>query len=98
MQKKDPNKNNNQLGNLIERYKKILKPPQASVEKEAIVVIEKVTNIRLLPHQITYTVSSKTLFVKAPSIIRSELKVYHPTIIKELQAHLGAQNSPHTIL
>lgn len=98
MKKKSPNENRAQLGNLLERYKKILKPPQATVEKEAIVVIKELTNIGVLPHQLTYIVATKTLVLKTPSIIRSELKVHHLAIIKELQSRLGAQNAPHTIL
>jgi hypothetical protein len=96
--KKDPNENKNQLGNLLERYKRILKPPQATVEKEAIIVIATLTNITLLPHQLSYTVSSRTLIIKAPSIIRSELKIHHPAIVKDLQGRLGAQNAPSTII
>jgi hypothetical protein len=96
--RKDPLENKNQLGNLLERYKKLIKPPQATVEKEAIVVIEGLTTIKLLSHQLTYTVGSRTLIIKAPSIICSELRVHHPVIIKELQRRLGAQNAPITIL
>jgi hypothetical protein len=96
--RKDPNQNENQLGNLLERYKKILKPPQASVEKEAILVIKELTSITVHSHQISYTVGSRTLVIKTPSIIRSELKSHHPAIIKELQGRLGAQNAPTTII
>jgi hypothetical protein len=99
MQKrKDPNENKNQLGNLLERYKRIIKPPQATVVKEAVLIIEGITTIKLLPHQLSYTVGSRTLFIKAPSIICSELRSHHPTIIKELQSRLGAQNAPTTII
>lgn len=96
--KKDPKENKNQLGNLLERYKRILKPPQASVEKEAIIVIESITGITLQPQQINYTVVSRTLVIKAPSIIRSELKIHHPDIVKELQSRLGVQNAPSVII
>lgn len=96
--RKDPNQNKSQLGNLLERYKKIIKPPQATVEKEAVVIIAEITSITLLPHQLSYTVASKTLVIKAPSIIRSELRVHHSVIVGELQRRLGAQNAPTTII
>lgn len=96
--RKDPAENSTQLGNLLERYKKIFQPPQASVVKEAIVVIEMITTIKLLPQQLTYSVGTKTLIIKAPSVLRSELMPHHQTIIKELQTRLGAQNAPHTLL
>jgi hypothetical protein len=99
MQKrKDPNENKNQLGNLLERYKKILKPPQATVEKEAVLVIESLYSIKLQPHQVTYAVGSRTLIIKAPSIICSELRTHHPEIVRELQSRLGVQNAPTTII
>lgn len=96
--KKDPKENKDQLGNLLERYRRILKPPQASVEKEAIIVITSITGITLLPQQLSYVVGSRTLVIKAPSIIRSELKIHHPNIVKELQTRLGAQNAPSVII
>ena len=96
--KKDPTGNINQLGNLLERYLKVLKPPQASVEKECIEVIKEITTLELKPHHIKYTVGSKTISITAPSILRSELRRFHPEIIQELQKRLGAQNAPTTII
>jgi len=96
--KKDPTFDTNQLGNLLERYKKVLKPPQASMEKECLEVIKEITTLELNPKQIKYTVGTKTISITAPSILRSELKRSHPEIIKALQKRLGAQNAPTTII
>lgn len=96
--KKDPTENETQLGNLLERYKKLIKPPQASVEKEAIIVIKELTDITLLPQQLSYTVSTRTLSIKAPSVLRSELFQHRSRILEGLHLRLGAQNAPHTIL
>jgi hypothetical protein len=98
MDKKDPSENVSQLGNLIERYKKILKPPQASVEKEFIMVAKEVVGIELKPNQVSYTVSTKTIYIKAPSLLRSELLLYKVEILLNLKERLGDQNSPTTIL
>lgn len=98
MQKKDPSQNSAQLGNLLERYKKIFKPPQASVEKEAIEVVKHVCGIQLLPHQLSYTVATKTLYIKAPSLLRSELLMHRSTIVTELRTRLGEGNAPTTLL
>ena len=96
--KKNPGDNIQQLGNLIERYKKILKPPQASVEKVAIDVIKERFGITLQPNQISYTVASKILAIKAPSLIRSELMRQSGEIKAELRNRLGEHNSPTTLI
>lgn len=96
--RKEPTENESQLGNLLERYKRILVPPQASVEKEAIAVIKEVTNITLTTTQVSYTVGTRTLAIVAPSLIRSELKTHHGAIMKELQHRLGVKNAPGAII
>jgi len=96
--KKDPSFNKNQLGNLLERYKTHFQPPQASVEKECILVIKDVTGIELTKQQISYSVVTRTLVIKAPSLIRSELKTKHPLILKELSGRLGSKNPPVAII
>ena len=98
MKKKDPTENHSQLGNLLERYKRCFTPPQASVEKECITVIKEVCDIGLLPHQVSYTVSTRTIAIKAPSLLRSELRLHHEAILVALGKRLGNKNSPHTII
>jgi hypothetical protein len=97
MKKKDPTENLSQLGNLLLRYKKKFKPPQASVEKVAIEVIAEVCGYTLLPHQIEYTVSTKTLTIKAPSLVRSELKTHTVRILQLLRERL-LDSAPTTLL
>jgi hypothetical protein len=96
--KKDPTRSENQLGNLLERYRKIFKPPQASVERECIAVITEVCGITLLPHQIEYNVATRTLQLKTPSLLRSELKLKSELILTELAKRLDASTTPTTLL
>jgi hypothetical protein len=98
MRRKLPTENYNQLGNLLERYKKHFKPPQASVEKVCISVIKDITGMPLGAHQITYTVHSRTVTIKAPSLIKSELKTHHTAILLELEKRLGLGGAPTTII
>lgn len=98
MRKKDPNESVHQLGNLLARYKAVLKPPQASVEKECVIVIKDVTGIELLPQQVSYTVSTKTLVLKTPSLLRSELMLHRQAILSELKQRLGEKGAPETII
>lgn len=92
--RKPPTDNGQQLGNLIERYKRILKPPQASVEKQAIETIANITGIVLQADQVGYQTGSRTLIIKAPSLVRSELLLSYDAILKALQAELGTANAP----
>jgi hypothetical protein len=96
--KKSPTNNEQQLGNLLARYKDHFKPPQASVVKECLEVIQDVTGIVLEQKHLTYMVSNKTLTVQTSSLIRSELKTKHQVITKELEKRLGAHNAPKVII
>jgi hypothetical protein len=98
MRKKDPTENQNQLGNLLERYKRILHPPQATVEKEAIDVIKNLTGITVKNNQLRYSVGTRTLSISAPSLIRSELRSRHREILTELQKRLGVAHAPTAII
>jgi len=86
------------LGDLFARYKKTLKAPQASIEKEALVVIEEVTTIKLSIDQINYTVSTRTLALNIPSVVKSELRLKQKNILQELETRLGRDSAPKTIL
>lgn len=92
--KKDPTNNRQQLGNLLARYTHLLKPPQSSVELAAIKSIEQVTGVTLKPTQLAYTVSTRTLVIKAPSVVRSELSLSHTQILQSLKEDLGVGNAP----
>jgi hypothetical protein len=98
MDKKDPSSNTGQLGNLIERYKKILKPPQSSVVKEVIGVIEEVVGIKVSAHQLEYKVASRTVFIRTPSVIKGEILQRRDLIKQKLTDRLGELNAPVNFL
>ncbi|MEN9920283.1 MAG: hypothetical protein RL538_176 [Candidatus Parcubacteria bacterium] len=98
MKKKDPSENKEQLGRLLERYKVFLKPPQASVEKECLQVISEVTGIMLRSDQVSYTVATKTLYIKAPSLLRSELLLRRVELLEAFKGRLGGGSAPSSIL
>lgn len=75
---------------LFDKYLKNLKAPQKTVEKAALDAIEAILGLRLLPEQIEYTVATKTLYIKAPALIRSEIKINAEQINKHLQIILAA--------
>ncbi len=86
------------LSSLFLRYEGRLKPPQASVEKVCIEVIAEVTSMKLTKDQVKYTVSTRTIAVLAPSLIKSEIRFHHTKILKQLQNQLGEKHSPKVML
>ncbi len=94
MRKKDPTGNSEQLGNLLLRYKKIFKPPQESVLIEVARVVSEVVGVSVSSKQFNYTVSSKIVYIKTPSLIKSEIIKKKADIKKALSERLGEGNVP----
>ena len=86
------------IGDLFDRYKKRFKAPQASVEKVCIKIIKDVTNFDLKTDQVKYTVSTRTIYLQVPSILKTELKFHYKTILKNLEYELGKETTPKIIL
>lgn len=86
------------VGDLFEKYKIHFKAPQATVEKACSEAIFKVTGFKVSSDLITYTVSTKTLSMQIPSVLKSELRFHYQSIFKELKNILGETGSPETIL
>jgi hypothetical protein len=86
------------LSSLFERYQKLLVPPQASVEKRVAEIICEITPLQIKPEQVSYSVGSKTISLKVPSILKSELQHHKATILTRLESEMGIKNSPKTIL
>jgi hypothetical protein len=82
------------LGDLFERYRTRIKAPQASVEKECLVIINELTHLKLEMSHIEYTVSTRTLSLRVPSILRTEILFKKQLILDKLKAHLGADSCP----
>jgi hypothetical protein len=86
------------LGDLFGKYQTKFKAPQASVEKACIEAIFKATNYRLKEEMVVFTVSTKTISLNVPSILKSEIKFKHRDILKDLEMSLGKDVSPKVIL
>jgi hypothetical protein len=86
------------VGDLFEKYRHLLKPPQASVEKECLEVIKKITGFDLSEYKITYTVSTRTISLGVPSVLKSEIKFNQEKILSQLRINLGETNCPKIII
>lgn len=83
---------------LLARYRDRLRPPQASVEGIAIEVVGEVTGYTLRPEQVVYTVATRTLAFRVPSILKTELLTHRTAILAGLEQRLGATHTPETLL
>lgn len=86
------------VGDLFEKYRKHFKAPQATVEKACAKVIKKVSGFDVSPENITYTVSTHTISLQVPSVLKSELRFYNEKILQQLQQDLGETGAPKLIL
>lgn len=82
------------LGDLFERYRTRIKAPQASVEKECLLIIKELTQFDLELSQVEYTVSTRTLSLRVPSVLRTEILLKKPEILERFKSHLGADSCP----
>jgi len=86
------------IGDLFAKYKEHFKAPQASVEKEFIIVVKEVTGFELKPEQVTYTVSTRIISLQVPSLLKNELKFKQAEILNRLSNRLGKKSCPKLVL
>jgi hypothetical protein len=82
------------VGDFFEKYKARLKAPQSTVERECVSVIKELTGFELKPSQVSYTFSTRTISIQAPSIIKTELRFKQQAILSELENRLGKDGCP----
>ena len=85
------------ISDLFERYKNKIKPPQSAVINEFVGVVKEVLDFDIKPDQCSYTVTTKTIHLKTPSVLKSEILRQKNTILGALKKQLGT-NSPEQIV
>lgn len=85
------------ISDLFEKYKVTLRAPQGIVVKEVIEVVTDLTGITLQSKYIKYAVSTKTISITAPSIVKQEIKMHQAEILLHLKARLGEKSVPKII-
>jgi hypothetical protein len=87
-----------QISDLFEKYRTRFKAPQATVEKACAKAISEITGFSIDLEQISYTVSTRTISLQVPSVVKSELKFHYETILKKLESELGKKGAPERII
>lgn len=86
------------IKDLFAVYKKRLKPPQSSVEKEARKIIEEVTTFALTEDQVSFTPGTRTLYLAVPSVLKQEILFKKDDILNECRRCFGKDATPKVIL
>lgn len=79
------------VGSLFDKYKNILQPPQGVVLEEVIEVINDICGVLLQKKYIKYSVSTKTIAITAPSVLKQEILHRQAEILLHLRGRLGAK-------
>lgn len=86
------------LSDLFKKYTDVLKAPQGTVVNAFIEVIFEVLGIRIEKDNCTYSVASKTLSVRVPGMIKSEITLQKKLILQKMAEKIGQKNVPKEIL
>lgn len=86
-----------QIGSLFDKYKKTLRPPQRSVEKKALEVINQEFQFHLTEANLSYNPKTKTLKLNVPSVVRTEVMRQKSRVLVRLKTVLG-EYSPTELL
>jgi hypothetical protein len=82
---------------LFSFYKDKLKPPQASIEKVFIEVVEEVMGITLKTDWVIFTPYTKTISLHCPAVIKQEIKRHEKELLAHCRGRMGG-GAPSVIL
>ncbi len=82
------------IKDLFAKYKQTLIAPQKTVELEFVRVVGEEIGIKLSEDQVSYTVATRTVAVRASSLLRQEIRLRESAVLSGLKKALGAKNCP----
>ena len=86
------------VGDLFDVYRKRLKPPQGSVIRSFVEVVDEVLGLTIKEAQVSYSVGSKTLHLRVPAPMKSEIKLHEGELLAHLAGRLGERGAPKHIV
>ncbi len=86
------------IKDLFAKYKERLIAPQKTVELCFIKNVGEVTGLRLGEHEVAYTVTTRTLTIKAASIKRQEILLRKEELLDRLKKELGKNACPEALI
>lgn len=86
------------VSDLFSKYTKLLKPPQKTVVRATIAIINELYGISITEEQCVYQTSSKTLTLHVPGPLKSEIVLNKKNILEKIGESIGSSNAPKNIL
>ncbi len=86
------------INRLFEKYRNQLIAPQGSVKKAFCEIVFDLYGYKVREDQVAYSVHNRTLTLKTPSALKTELLLKKKELITHLKGRLGEKNAPTTLL
>ena len=85
------------ISSLFEKYKQQLIAPQKSIIKTFCEVVDDLYGLPLKESMVEYSVYTKTISLKTPGPLRTEILLHKEEILTHLQGRLGVKSAPKII-
>ncbi len=86
------------ISDLFETYRKRLRAPESSVAQEFCNVVNETIGIQLALKNVSYKPTTRTLLLKVPGQIKTEILMRKDEILIHMKGRLGEQNAPHDVI
>jgi hypothetical protein len=86
------------VGDLFSHYRSRIIAPQASVVSVFVEVVADICTITLKLEQVSYKVTSRTIVLHTPSILKHEIMRHKADVLLHCQGRLGVKSAPKEIV
>ena len=86
------------VGDLFDKYKRILKAPQGVTITAFIEVVNDLIGVEIPKERISYSIHNKTLTLRIPGPLKTEILLHKKEILIHMQGRIGRQSVPKVIL
>ena len=77
------------IGDLFAKYKLTIKAPQGTVEKAFVESVKAVLGFDIDQDKVTYVVATKTVNLRLPALVKSEINLRKDEVVRHLNSSLG---------
>ncbi len=86
------------VGDLFERYKKILRAPQGVVVDAFVEVVSDLIGIEIPKERLSYSVHNKTLTMRISGPLKTEILLHKDEILLHMKGRIGKQSVPKVLI
>lgn len=85
------------IKDIFTTYRDRLVAPEATVIETSCEVISELLAIKIQPSQLSYTVTTRTLYIKH-SLVRSAVLPHRELVLAHLKGRIGSKSAPTSIV